>query len=240
MAGVAFETASQIIQDAAYELGLIAADVDVFASTDQNLVQLRRLLTRVGRDILKERRWSHLQKPHTITTGAADATYDLPADFDRMIPQTYWNRTTVFPGVPIGAEVWQYLQANTSSPISALFRLVNNEVQIYPTPSSIQTIALEYISSYWVMETGQVAGNETRCDANTDSILFDSTLVMHALKRAFLEAKGFDSTAAGNAYERRLALVCGSDGSAPVLSIGPSRGGALLGDWNIPETGFGS
>lgn len=242
MAGVAWETANQIIQDAAYELGLITADVaDVFASTDQNIIQLRQMLTRIGRDLVKAKQWSHLQKEGTITTSDSDADYDLPNDFDRLIANTYWNRTDDVPGVPVDGQVWQYFKAQSlTAAVTALFRIQDNEVQIIPTPSATESIAFEYISSYWVKESGQSAGNTTRADASTDTILFDPTLVMHALKLAFKRAKGLDSTAEQADYLSRLSAVAGGDGASPVLSLVPSGGVRLLDELNLPDTGWGS
>lgn len=239
MAGVAFETANQIIQDAAYELGLITSDVsNVFASTDQNIIVLRSLITRIGRDIVKAKPWTHLQKEGSITTSNGDLDYDLPNDFDRMIPQTYWNRTAVLPGHPIGAETWQYLKANTTGPaFSALFRVVDNEVQIVPTPTATETIKFEYISSYWVKESGQSAGNTTRVDTSTDTILFDPTLVMHALKAAWKKAKGQDASGEHSDYLARLSVVSSGDGAAPVLSLTPSRPPGWL-DAHAPDGGW--
>lgn len=240
MAGVAFETANQIIQDAAYELGLIQDDVaDVFASQNQNVILLRSLLTRVGRDLVKVKKWSHLQKQATITTSNGDADYDLAADFDRLIPNTYWNRNQDARGYPIDAQVWQYIQAtgNTHS-ITALFRIQDNEVQITPTPSATETIAYEYVSSYWVKESGQTAGNTTRADAATDTILFDPTLVMHALKRAWKRAKGYDSTAEDQDYRDRLSAVGGGDGGSPVLSLVPAGEVRFISELNLPDRGW--
>ena len=98
MAGVAFETAEQIRNDAAIELGLTTSDSsDPFASTDQNMVQLCRLITGVGRDLVKVRQWTHLQKSTTISTSNGDNDYDLPDDFDRYINGSGWNRTTDLP-----------------------------------------------------------------------------------------------------------------------------------------------
>lgn len=241
---MAYETAAQIISDAAIELSIVAADIsDPFASTDANVIQLGRLLTSVGRELVEERHWTHLQKSHTFSTSNGTYVYSLPSDFDRMMDQTQWNRTTQLPaGGPVEAQAWQYLQAQTSAAtITVLFRTVNGELWLYPTPTSTQTIAFEYVTAFWVKPTGQTAPTTSRVSAATDTLYFDPLLLVRGLKLAWKRAKGMDTTAAQGDYDARLEQAKNADGAAPVLSISPGAEGIPLIDGrNLPITGFGS
>jgi hypothetical protein len=240
MAGIAWEQASQVVGDAAVELGL-AEPADVFASTDEAVIRLRRLLTSLGRDLVMVHDWSHLQKTHTITTSNGDYTYDLPTDFNRMIEQTHWNRTTVSPGIGLSPQQWQHIQANSvSSTINLLFRAVNNEVWISPTPSGTATLAFEYISSYWVDPTPLAAATTDRVSANTDYLYFEPRLLVTGLKYYWQRSKGFDSLASQQDFEQRLAACIGADGSSPSLHLGIRRqDNYLLGLKNMPDNGYG-
>ena len=105
---MAWDTAGNIINDAATELGLQAFQAkaaDPFASTDPNMGQLCQLLKSVGRDLAKRREWTHLRAIHTLTTVEGVGWYALPADFGRMINQTGWNRTNRLPlGGPLSPQ----------------------------------------------------------------------------------------------------------------------------------------
>lgn len=244
MAGVAFETAEQIINDAATELGLITSDSsDPFASTDQNIIQLCRLITGVGRDLVKVRQWSHLMKRTTQATTQSDNDYDLPADFDRYINGSGWNQTTDRPLCgPVSPQQWEYLQAIASSPVTeTFFRIVENEIQVYPTPGATQnTYAYAYVSSYWVKESGQGSPNTTRVDDDDDVIHFEPRLMVCALKLAFKHAKGMDASAEQQNFDARMAQVAGSDGASPVLRLAPALGTGFISWLNTPDTGAGS
>lgn len=76
--------------------------------------------------------------------------------------------------------------------------------------------------------------------ATTDVVLFDPLLVKRGLKLAWLKAKGFDTTAPQDDYDRTLAGVMDADSAADTLSLNSDTESYLLGDKNIPITGFGS
>jgi hypothetical protein len=237
------DTLATIINDAAKQLGLITStNSDPYASTDANLVQLCQAANSVGRELVKERQWTHLQKTHTFSTSNGTYQYTLPSDFDRMIDQTGWNRTTALPaGGPVDAQAWQMLQAlSTAATVTVLFRTTAGQVWLYPTPSSTQTVAFEYMSNGWVTHANTTVGD--RVSASTDTLSFDSELLIRGIKLAWLRAKNLPSDAAQQDYDVRLAQVTGTDGAAPVLRLDGSGVvmAPLLSDRNLPVTGLGS
>lgn len=242
---MAFDSAANILNDAAVELGLISTDVaDPYASTDANIIQLRRLLKGVGQDLARDHQWSHLQKEHTFTTVNGTSEYDLPEDFHRLIDQTQYNRTRQerLDG-PLSAQGWQYLQALTAAgTVEFWFRVKGLKFILYPTPTTAFDMALEYISTWWVQPNDEVIPvTETPFQA-TNLLCFDRRLLVCGVKLAFQRAKGFDSTAAQADFDEALARARGGDGAAPVLSLN-ARGvlaQRLVGPGNLPDTGYGS
>lgn len=156
---MAWDTAANIINDAAAELALQTSDVSaatLYASTDATIVQLIRLLKGLGQDLLRDHQWSHLVKTHTFSTSNGVAAYDPPTDYARTIDQTHWNRDTDTPLLgPVGGPAWQYLKAVSSTGSSQMFRVFNDQLNIHPTPSSTQAAAFEYVSRYWVRQIWQ-------------------------------------------------------------------------------------
>src|ERR1700686_4639822 len=155
----AWPTVASVVNDAATELGLIAADVvDPFASTDPNVLQLLRLLKSGGRELVKWRTWTHLIKEYTFNLAAATQSYAFPADLRSMIDDSGWDRSTRFPlEGPISTEDWQFLQAvPVASNIVYRFRLWQGQLFVTPTPGAgvVDVVAYEYNSSGWGGGTG--------------------------------------------------------------------------------------
>lgn len=238
-----FDTALNILNDAAVELGLYSSDLaDPFLSTDASVVLLRRLLKGLGQDLVRDFAWSHLQTEASIATVNGTADYDLPAGFDRVIDQTHWNRTTQMPlGGPVSPAEWQLLKAvQATGTLYSLFRTSGNQVHIHPTPTGVETLKYEYISRFWVKPTGQTVPTSEDTTAKTDTLHFDRRLLLAGLRLRFREARGFDTTSEQTAYDAALARAKGGDGAAPVLSLSGRGGSGLLGSDNLPSTGYGS
>jgi hypothetical protein len=237
-------TVATIISDAAIELGLISADItDPFASTDPNIIQLLRFLKSGGREIARAREWTHLDREYTFSTVSGTANYALPSDFRNLIAQSGWNRTTVWPlGGPVSSQDWQYRKASpVVGDISYAVRLWASQMYLNPTPTSTQTIAFEYLSTYWVKPSGQTSPTSETPTVATDTICFDPNLIVRKLKLDFLKAKGLDTTTAQIDFDASLDSAKGEDADGPILSLGgyvdPLH---LLSGDNFPQTGYGS
>lgn len=236
-----YDTVNQILSDVAVEVGL-AAPADPWASIDPNFVQLRALLKSAGRSLVKRCAWLQCQKEYSFaTTGAA--TYDLPADFVEMLDQTGWNRTQRRPMDVASPQEWQYLVArNAGAVFTALFRPLDGKIEVWPTTSSGETIALEYRSRYWVAVS---ASADPTLDAPTDGddvVKLDTHLVSRLLKLRWLQAKGFDTAAALDEFNEAFDDSRRQNAAAaPTLSL---NGDATLAERmidlsNLPATGYG-
>lgn len=241
------KTAKQIINTVAIECGL-AEVASPFSSADAAFIQLRGLLGVVGEELIEAADWQVLRQEHTLTTDSGtypDGVYPLPSDFRRMIDQTGWQRTDRVPLFgPVSAQQWQYLKGRNlvSNTIYASFRLTEGALYFYPDPPPDgDTIAFEYVSDKWVDTNGGGTYSNTLAN-DADVPLFNSRLTERALKFRFLQARGFDSTAAGQEYQNSLDKLMGDEKSAPILTAGD--GGwpypYLNGFRNTPDSGFGS
>ena len=80
-------------------------------------------------------------------------------------------------------------------------------------------------------------------DSNAE-VIFDPLLMIRGLKLAMLKAKGFDTTAVQQDFNRTLDSVKGHDSPAPVLSATRRGMGGindpLIGGQSIPITGYGT
>lgn len=233
------DTVSNVINKVLLELALADSSVsDVYASTDAVVVHLRALLEALGQELAQMRPWTHLQQEETVTTVVGTQSYALPADYVAMLPQTAWNRSTDLEMAgPATPQVWQLLRStDTISSTNYFFRVQGNRLYLDPTPTAVETLAYEYVSAYWVQPSGETAPTSETPSANTDVLWFDRRLLVSGLKLRWLEAKGFDTSAAQRAFDGVLSAAMGNDGAHPVLHLAPSvrRHGPSL-----PETNWG-
>lgn len=238
-----FDTAAAVINSVAVETGLTAV-ADPFASTDPIFIQLRGLLTNAGRELLGLHEWQKMIKTYTKTTVVPPDTgdYALPDNFGRFIDQTGWVPSSKFPlGGPLSPQDWTYLVATNlaSSTIYVSFRQAQGLFRVLPQPpANGVTITFEYVSRNWVLAADAVTEKDS-VSAAADTVWFEPILIAKFLKLRFLEAKGFDSTAAMNQFSSVFMQWTGKDVSAPILRMARRNMFPYLGYRNIPETGYG-
>lgn len=242
-----YDTAGNIVNAALAECGITAV-ADPYASSDPAFVQACTILGTAGQEMLTLHEWNKLVKTHTITTAVPPDTgeYDLPADFAWLINQTGWTPTNGGAGLPLGgplsAQDWTYL-VNTnlaSSTVYISFRQADGQFWILPQPPpNGVVINFEYISRYWVALTGTTVGTKDKPTLSSDVVLFEPILIVKFLKLRYLEAKGFDTTAAVAQFLTMFQSWTGKDASAPILNTARMRVFPYLGWRNIPETNYG-
>lgn len=245
-----YDTAVNIINQAASECGLTAVP-DPYASTDPAFIQLRNILNSAGQELLGAHEWQKLTKRHTINTTTTvppdplfPNQYDLPDDFSSMIDQTGWTPTNAGMGLPLGgpltAQDWTYLVATflANSTIYVSFRQAQGQFWVLPNPPPADIdITFEYMSRNWAVDNAGV--EKDFCDASDDIVWFEPILIKKLLKLRYLEAKGFDTTAAVTQFANAFMQWTGKDITAPVLSMARNRVFPYLSWRNVPQTNFG-
>lgn len=239
-----YDTAGDIINDAAVECGLVVVS-DPFISSDASFVQLCRMLTAACRELIGVHQWVRMVATYSIVTTALDTgSYPLPSDYLYMIDQTGWTPTNRLPlGGPLSAQDWTFIAGSgwNQYTIYISFREFDGTFQIQPNnpvPAG-QTITFEYVRNTFAIPVLTPLVQTNRITLSTDTVLFPPILIMKLLKLRFLEAKGFDTTAALGQFNTALDTWLPKDASSPVLNMGNRRLFPYL-DWrNIPETNFG-
>jgi len=171
--------------------------------------------------------------------------YELPDDFAYMINQTGWDRTNnVMIGGPLSAQEWTYLKGRdlVSQTIYATFREVENQFWLFPQPPPVGLqITYEYTSRNWVLVNGIAGQYNDQAIQPSDVVLYEAFLFERLLKVRFLEARGFDTTAAAQQYMKVMESWTAKDKGAPILNAGRTYGGVpyLDGFRNTPDTNFG-
>ncbi len=242
------KTANAIINQVASELSL-PKQTSVFSSSDESFTTLISLTNACGIELLPLTRWQQLIGSDTIvTTSSDDGKYDLPSDFGYMIDQTGWEATNRRPAMgSLTAQEWTYLKGRnfTASTIHVSFRQAESKLWIYPyalgevaTPDGLE-ISYEYVKRNWVYTNGQSDLPTDEISSDADLILYESHLFERLLKVRFLEAKGFDTTAAVKQLVAAADFWLGNDRSSKPINLAHSYGVPFLGYLNIPDSGYG-
>lgn len=217
----------------------------VVTSQDLQVQQIFALLKEAAEDLANygdEAGWQALQTEKTFITVAQEAQTNtpIPPDFKRFINGTFYDRTSqrqLFgPLTPA-----QY-QAQKARPVLVqpflAFRERDGAFLISPSPAAGDTIAYEYISSYYAISSAGQAKREFTSD--DDTTFLDEELLKKSLRWRWKEAKGLDYGEDLVSFERDAAKKFGQDAAAPNLSIGSAYGSMAYPErFNIPEGGWG-
>lgn len=225
-----------IITDVCAQLSL-PQPTAVVGSTDSQVQQLLALANKAGRELARDTAWQVLLTQQTFTTTASPTqAAALPADFDRFVPDTFWNRTTrrAVSG-PITPQVWQALQAQPAlQTVFLMYRERDGVFLMSPTPPAGQTIAYEYVSINWAKSAAAVPQAAFLADADTSYL--DESLIEDSLVWRFLRAKGLDYAEEMATFERNKEKAVGRDGGSGALYLSSTP--YDLNRANLPDGNF--
>lgn len=168
-----------------------------------------------------------------IPINFGQVNYPLPSDWLRQIEQTEWDRTNRWPlNGPKSPQEWQNFKSGIVYAGPRLrFRIANNTIQLNPPPSAASLLSMEYVSSHWV--TALDGTTKDRFTLDTDTPVFDESLMVEGLKMRWNKAKGFAYD--DKAYNDLLSMCQAQNKSAPTLSLAQGNASVLLTTANIPD-----
>lgn len=162
----------------------------IAANTSPDAQNIFRLTNRVGTFIMRLYRWNILTKEQTFTSVATEEqTSAIPTDFDRFIPETFWDRgTTKLLSGPISPVEWQGLKASGYEGTQRKFRHRGGSILTVPTLEAGSTMAFEYVSKNWAQNASLTA--QASMTADTDTALIDEELIIRGVKFQWLLMAG--------------------------------------------------
>lgn len=236
----------QIIQDATDELGL-PRPTSVISSTDNTVRALLRYANAEGKALARHKgSWAELQREYTFNTADGTAEYSLPSDFDRFIDDTAWDRANYWAmRGPLSPQEWQEVKSGLTQTAALrrrwrVKRSASGSAKVFfvdPTPSSVDELVFEYISSGWCRN----AADDTyyaRWNADTDEPLLDAEVMTKGVVWRWKAGRGLEYAVELAEYEGMRDERAASSHGAKILPIGTTR--LALPDGVIPETGFGA
>jgi|TARA_R110000796_G_scaffold4016_1_gene15305 hypothetical protein len=195
----------------------------IASNTDPAAQNILRLINKVGSRLQKSFAWNILTKESTVTAGGSEtliAAASLPGDFDRIIPETFWDRGTnnLISG-PVSAVEWQGLKVQTYDSQNKKYRYRGGDIITSPAVASGSTCAFEYVSTQWVRKADGTAKSSMTID--TDYTVLSEELMIYGTVFEWLDAEGQPSSNAARQYLDEFNLLVSADEtSANILTSG--------------------
>jgi hypothetical protein len=215
----------------------------VVTSTDLLVRQLFALLKEGAEELSKyggqdgDTGWQALTTEYTfVTVAQAEQTNSpVPTDLRRFIPDSFFNRDTNRQvSGPLTPQQWQRAQILPYLVAPYLcFRERQGDFLINPVPPAGETIAYEYVSSYWAKSSANVA--KATFTSDDDGTYLDEALLKLDLKWRFKQAKGLDYGEDLATFERAKLAAFGSDGGSQALNLGGPDYTYPMWRYNVPE-----
>lgn len=189
----------------------------------------------------------------TAATQTGSGTYDfgksdytLPADFERAVDNTFWDRTRYWAmRGPLSPQQWQIYKSSVigKATIQRRYRFREiagqQRISIDPTPfDNGSNLVFEYVSNGWCQSSGGT--RQTQWQADTDTGILDEYLIQLGVIWRMLRRLGLAYSDELAEYERQVDKAMSQDGAAAILDLTPNDHLTLLGPWNTPETNFGN
>lgn len=180
--------------------------------------------------------------PATTATSSASCNfftqrYALPADFDRMVSDTNWDRSNHWPNLgPKSSQEMQWLQGGLiSTPPRERYRIIGNNLVFFPAPASALNMVYEYISNYTVIANGATAASKASFTVDNDTCVFRDELMVKGLKFHWRKAKRLDFSAELAEYNDALSRAKAQDEPAERMSLTPVSPDIYILPQSVPE-----
>jgi hypothetical protein len=176
----------------------------------------------------------------SVTFTFSQTKYPLPNDFETITDNTHWDKTKHWQMLgPEDAQQWQWLKSGYISTGPRIrWRILGDKFQIWPPYNTQEYLGFEYRSKGWARSAAGAVKNSFTVD--TDTTIFDDTVLVLGTKLKYFQIKSFDTTALQADYFRYLNVAKANDKGSATLSFAPYPSKVLIGYANIPDTGYGT
>lgn len=197
------------------------------------------------------------------------ANYPLPADFERPIDNTFWDRSRywsmrgpqspqqwqVYKSSVIGRasiqrryrfrSVWSQGGTQVGGPIGAggtgNIPAFRTFLSIDPTPfDNGSSLVFEYVSNGWCQSVAGIPQSSWRADTDVGVDPTFEYLCRLSLKYRLLRRLGLSYSEELDEYERQVDKALAHDGGSPILDMTPNDTLHLIGPFQVPDGNFPS
>lgn len=193
------------------------------------------------RALKQGRFWPALTRFGSFNTVVDQDSYDLPADFDCLVPDTLYPETGAKIRGADNSGDWAAGKSAFSLRDYPSFRIMGNprKIVLLPAPGTVDTYTYEYKSKYPIIGAGST--ERERFVADDDTIILDEDLFEAGMKWRMKHARGLDYAEDFREYNDRVDQTYAQALAHGVIVLGrkPVYDEPLT-DGYIPEVGFGA
>ncbi|KGM35708.1 phage adaptor protein [Inquilinus limosus] len=219
-------TLLSIVQDVALEVG-VTPPTAVVGSLDLQAQQLQRIAQKEATALAQRSNWTRLIVPFEFTTVAGmPQPGALPAEMNRMSPgRVIWWVDMFRPILgPLTPEEWAAAISRPVSPgLWGYWRIIGEDLNIYPAPADGQTVRGECISSNWCIHAGTPETYGDRWTADTDTTRLDEELITLGMIWRWRQTKGLDYAEDMATYERQVEQAAARNGGMKDINMSATR-----------------
>lgn len=230
-----------LVQDAADRIGLVRPS-SVVGNSDPQVRSLLAAAQQDGKALARRHDWQKLVKEKTFTaTATEEQSGVLPDDFERMIPGSFWNRSQDRRVAgPLSPQRWQLLKSGLIVMPWDSYRIRGNSFLMNPTPIAGDSMAFEYVSTFWCGAADTTAPTRAAWASDTDIGFLDEELLTLGVVWRFKKARGLEYAEDLQEYELQVSRAMGADGGMADLDMGLGDDGSAVidpyitdGNWSI-------
>lgn len=194
-----------------------------FGAAGQLELELTDLANEVAADIAKYQDWQALTKIGTVTGDGTTTSFNLPADYDRMLVNTnVADLTSWFWGYCTFADLnaFLYAEARDFNAAPGGWVIYGNQLRFAPAPTA--TATFPYISAYWAIDTSTAP--KAAFTADTDAFALPERLLTLGLIWRWRENKKLDASGDQEAFIKALDEYAAKDRGSRVYRKNARRG----------------
>lgn len=175
----------------------------------------------------------------SVTITAAQTKYPMPSDYARLIDRTMWDKSKHWEMLgPESPQQWQWLKSGYIATGPRIrWRILGGFFQIFPLVSTSEYLGFEYVSKNWVVDAN--GNTKSSFTADSDTCIFDDTMMVLGLKLKYFQIKGFETQALQDDFDTIVSRLQSEEQGAQILSMAPRLSNILLGPENIPDSNYG-
>lgn len=195
--------------------------VNIAQNSDPDAQNMLRLVNKVGTRLMRMYEWDILLREETVSATGNEIlipSANMPVDFDRFVPETFWDRSTnnLLSG-PISSVEWGGLKVQTFSSQNKKFIFRNGAVLTQPIFDAGVDLAFEYVSNFWCENS--VGDGLSSMVSDTDVLRLDSELVISIVKYEWLTSEGQPTSAAVAEAKAMITRLINNDASSDNVAV---------------------
>lgn len=239
-------TLISLVNDALSEIAIDRV-TSVVSTSDPRAPVMLAVAKAALKAVSREHNWPHLNTttPYTFPTVVAQQAYDLPDDFEKIITDTTYDTSDDYRLIGgVSPAEWQWVNVNGGLMDGARFIVqgygANRKMVLTPAPTSVNTIAYFYKSSFLAADNAGVAKATFTADDDTTKVPED--LVQMEFKWRYLKQRGLDYGEEYREAKEAAERIYAESKNSPTITLAGGRVSDLypLTSGYVPDTGYGT